>query len=85
MGEILPKINVVRLRYRVVKLVLVAVFQWLETGRSTIINQNIAESAIIRSFRIELKIGKIIDIGEIYRPILGIFKGYYLNQQNEFI
>ena len=75
MGEILPKINVVRLRYRVVKLVLVAVFQWLETGRSTIINQNIAE----RSFRIELKIGKIIDIGEI-----GQF-WEYLNQQNEFI
>ena len=39
--EFFPKIYVVRLRYRVVKLVLVAVFQWLQTGRSTIINQNI--------------------------------------------
>ena len=52
--EFSPKIYVVRLRYRVVKLVLVAVFQWLQTGRSTIINQNIAKG-IIRSVKIEEK------------------------------
>ena len=50
-GKFLPKIYVVRLRYRVVKLVLVAVFQWLQTSRSTIINRNIAKS-VIRSFKI---------------------------------
>ena len=34
--------NVVRLRYRAIKLVLVPLFQWVQTTRSTVINQNIA-------------------------------------------